>query len=185
VSSADLEQRMRETLLQLALCSNGTTTSWAPSGSSERDRSPTLGIGDAPELELARAFDCAVNDQQRERVLGRATETLDRIRRSRADASAGETLEERNARIVRDGEGVPARDVAIWARCGIRDVHKARDAAGRDLELGRPLRNGELRAADRRVELARLVGEGMSVRNAARSLGCSESTARRDLGLKA
>jgi DNA-binding CsgD family transcriptional regulator len=177
---------MRALLLELALTSNGRTSSWDVSSAGERDHTPHLGRGDAPELELAAAYEAAADDDARRAAIQGATETLDRIRRSRATTVVGETKTERDARIVRDGEGERARDVAIAIRCGIRDVWAARAANGRDTEFGRPcLNGGSLTRRERQARVLELTGDGMSARAVAGALGVSYATVLRDLGRKA
>jgi ATP/maltotriose-dependent transcriptional regulator MalT len=183
----EVERRMREVLLALAMTSNGRTASFNSSGGSEPDYTPTLGRGDAPHLFFAAAWDAAEGDDaRRRRLLQDAQETLKHLLRSSGDPGRVESKADRDARIVEHGEGVAARDVATRFRCGIRDVWNARHEAGRDIELGRRPRNGrELPADARRAEVHRLAADGVSARQIAVSLQLSESTVRRDLGTKA
>lgn len=180
-----VDRRFREVLLQLALCSNGRTTSWSPTNASTSaaGQTPRLGRSDAPELELARAYDRATSDVERQALLDEAIATLDSIRHAPATAVAGETKAERDARIVEHGEGLPASEVAIAMRCGVRDVWTARAANGRDPEFGRPcLNGGSLTKRERQARVLELTAEGMTARNVARVLGVHYDTVRRDLG---
>jgi DNA-binding CsgD family transcriptional regulator len=187
-SVSDLERRFREVLVQLALCSNGKTSNWSPSGSGDVDYTPRLGLHDAPERALARRYEQATSGEARRAILEDAIAELEAIRRAPAAAVlVGETKAERDARIVTHGEGIPAREVAISARCGIRDVWAARAANGRETELGRPATNdgGSLSARQRRTRVLELMAQGLTARGVSQVLGVSYSTVRRDLGRKA
>lgn len=178
-----LQNRMREVLLQLSLLSNGRTSSFEASRSSDPDYTPTLSPGDAPQLYYARRWDAAVDDIERAAVLKAAQDCLEEERHSQSLSTGGETLAQRNARIVAQGEGWEARDVANHFKCGINDVWKARDAAGRDRDRGE--RPRELGDTDRRAEIERMAGRGMSARQIAFTLGVGYNTVRRDLGRNA
>lgn len=180
----DVDTRMRDVLLQLALTSNGRTASYDSSGGDALDI-PTLGAGDAPHLHYLQRWRQATTDTDRAAILEAAQATLRDILHSRGDRRREESKADRDARIVERGDGIHAREIAIWARCGIRDVWKAREAAGRDPEYGRPLRGpGELTAHQRQAEAARMAERGMSARQIALTLRVSTSTIRRDLGRK-
>jgi transposase len=182
-STEDVQIRMRDVLLQLALTSNGRTASYASSGGSETDYSPSLSFGDAPHLHFAKLWNAAETDGRREEVLAEAEETLDAIVRSHGDPGRIETKQELYARIVSEGEGWSARDVATRFRCGISVVWHARAGDGRDIEYGRRPRNGRALTADeRQAEVSRLLDEGMSARQIANALRVGYNTVRRDLG---
>jgi hypothetical protein len=134
---------MREVLLQLALTSNGRTASYDSSGGGQADHTPSLGFGDAPALHFARLWDEADDDDARARVLEQAQEALQHVRKSSGDPTRVESKAQRDARIIEQGQGIEARDVAVWARCGVTDVRKAREAASRDPDYGRPIRDVE------------------------------------------
>lgn len=182
----ELEIRMREVLLQLAMVSNGRTASWAPSGGGESDAIPTLGQDDAPHLHFARRWDAARDQPERERILQQAQERLKHERRSSGDRTKVESKAERDARIVDRCEGLTAQEAAIWARCGVTDVRKAREAAGRETEKGYRPRNGhELDPEARQAEIRRLADdEHMPARQIAQHLELSYSTVLRELGTK-
>lgn len=183
----ELETRMRAVLIALALTSNGRTASYDSSGGTpdyvlvdDRGRAK-LGVGDAPHLHHAAQWAAAGDDpERRARVVKDAEEELELIRRSHADRSKVETKVQRDRRIIEVGEGWLARDVAVHVRCGITDVHKARQAAGRDVEYGRLPRNGrELSRDELNAEILRLTSElGMSGREIAEHLGIDRSAVR-------
>lgn len=166
----ELETRMRDILLRLAMTSNGRTSAFDSSGGGTPDYvlvddkgRGKLARGDAPHLYYAYAWDAAGDDHERERVLTDARDELDHILRSHADRTASESRADRDARIVREGIDWSARDVATSFRCGIADVHKARAAAGREIEYGQPRKNGrELPRAELNAEILRLHRQGLS-----------------------
>jgi hypothetical protein len=192
---------MRTVLLRLALLSNGSVARMDANsgGGSTRyysDRIPQHGEPRGqldlleqryvPHLYYGTWWAAAVG-AERELVLERAELYLDRALISRGGPpSQVETKAERDARIVSYGEGLPAREVAIAARCGLRDVHAARRDAGRDEEWGRPIRPAQgLTAEERRRRVNELADEArLNARQIARALGVPYSTVLRDLGRK-
>ncbi len=161
---------MRDVLLQLAMTSNGRTVSYDSSGGGtpdyvlvdDRGRAK-LAHGDAPQLAYAAAWDRARDDVERAAVLKAAHDELQSILKSRGNPLVVESKEDRDRRIVQEGEGWPARDVANSFHCGIRDVWGAREAAGRDVEYGQLRRNGRaLTRAELNAEVRRMAGRGMS-----------------------
>lgn len=185
----ELEARMREVILALAMTSNGTTTSYDSSGGGAidyyliDDRGRGKGRpGEAPHLVFARRWDAADDDDKRRAVLDAARNELDRIRRSRAPDPAVleiETKDKRDARIVKDGADFSAQDVAIAMRCGIRDVWSARQAAGLDIEFGRPPVNGRKMTREQRTtEILHLTKLGMNPFQIAKRLGLPNSSVR-------
>ncbi len=177
---------MRAVLLQLELTSNGRTTSFDATRASEPDYIPRFDVSEPLHVVWARRWATAAGDEAAEReVLAGARQDLDATRRRTTPPAARswETLEQRDARIVAQGEGVPLREVAIWARCSERDVRRARAAAGRDEELGRVPRYGRaLEPTERRSEVARMYADGMPARQISFALGLSYSTVLRYLG---
>ncbi len=177
---------MRDALLQLAMTGAGRTTSYNPSGSGGEidytlvnDHGRGLRRGDAPHLEYAARWDAAGDDDERAAVLEAARSELDRIRRSRADPGAIESKKDRDRRIVEEGENWPLNEVARAFRTGVVDVRKARQAAGREIEYGRRPRNGrELSADERRAEILRLHGEGLTPSGIAEALQIPRSSVR-------
>lgn len=181
----ELEIRMREVLLQLALTSNGRTASYNSSGGSEADYTPTLAAGDAPALHFAALWDRAETPERRALILDQARDMLRHVLHSSGDPTRSESKADRDARIVALGEGLPARDVANSFKCGITDVWNARSAAGRETDFGRKPRNGRALSPDeRQAEVQRLASGGMRARQIAVALDLSYSTVRRDLGAK-
>jgi hypothetical protein len=177
---------MGEVLLQLALTSNGRTAAYDSSGGGEADYvlvddngRARLDPADAPHLLYAAAWDAAGDDEERRQVLEEAKDTLDRIRRSHADPTVAETKEERDRRIIKEGKGWPASEVAIHIRCGVTDVHKARAAAGLDVEFGEQKVNGRaLTREQRNAEILHMTQKGMNPFQIAEALGIPRSSVR-------
>jgi hypothetical protein len=185
----ELEARMRAVLLAFALTSNGATASWDPAGSGDGSDIPALGYGDAPHLYWQARWNEA-DDDQRGQIVNDAEAALDELLHSRGDRAVYESKADRDRRIVEHGEGIAAREVAIWARCGVRDVWSARAAAGRDTEHGRRLpvavaTNGAGRPRSIDTDaVARLTGNGLDAHQVADELGISYSSTLRALGRK-
>lgn len=186
----EIETRMREVLLALALTSNGRTSAFDSSGGGTPDYvlvddkgRGKLARGDAPELYYRSEWEAALDRTAREQVLAAAQKELDHIRHSHADRDAGESREDRDRRIVKDGRGISAREVALSVRCGVKDVWNARRAAGVDTEFGLESRNGRS-MRNRDEEIKRLTSNGMNAAQVAQALQLSASTVRRALGLK-
>jgi hypothetical protein len=177
---------MRDVLLQLALTSNGRTATYDSSGGGTPDYvlvddhgRGKLDPADAPHLRYAREWDAAGDAQERARVLEAAQKTLEHIRHSHADRGADESREDRDRRIVKDGRGWSAADVAIAFRCGITDVYRARTAQGLDAERGEEIINGRaLSRTQRNIEIRRLRAQGMNPFQIARKLGLPDQTVR-------
>jgi hypothetical protein len=164
-------------LTKLELTSNGATASFdADSGGGSArhhsDTIPRLGRHDAPHLFYAVEYDRA-----------RTEDELRAITHSRADRAKEETKDQRDQRLVDEGEGFEAIEVARSFNCGVRDVHRAREAAGRDTEWGKAPVNGRELTAEQRVARAReMADRGMTAKQIAFALGRSYNTVRRDLG---
>lgn len=177
---------MRDVLLQLEMASNGSTSTFDSSGGGtpdyvliDEDGRPRFGVDDAPHLYYRAKWNAAGDDDARTAVLTAARKTLDSIRRSHADRTAAETKEQLAHRIVNEGEGWPARDVANSMRCGIRMVWASREAAGRDVEYGKPQTNGrELSRDERNAVILRMHRQRMSGHQIAAALNIERSSVR-------
>lgn len=183
---------MRDVLLQLGMCAAGRTAAYDSSGGGTPDYvlvddagDAKLTAGDAPHVHYAALWDAAGDDVERRAVLDAAIKELRSIRKSSGDRTREESAAERDRRIVKDGRGISAREVAVSVRCGIKDVWNARRAAGVDTEFGLEPHNGrELTARQRDAEIRRLTANGMNAAQVASALRISASTVRRTLGLK-
>jgi hypothetical protein len=180
---------MGEVLRGLEMTSNGRTSTLDSSGLGTQDYvlvddhgRAKLGRGDAPHLTYAEAWNAAGDDQhRRERVFEEAKSTLEHILKSHADMTVTEPKDARDKRIIKEGRGFHARDVANTMRCGITDVWKARLAAGCDIEFGEPRPTGpkrKLSIPERNAEVCRLTGLGLSQRAVATRLDIGHKSVR-------
>lgn len=185
--------------LQLALLPNGAVAQMDAHGSGGyySDRIPTHGeprgplalMDDRyiPHLRWAARWEEARDDDERERVIELAARELSHARKSRGGKPThAETRAERNRRIVEFGEGMKDKEVAIAARCGLRDVHAARRDAGREEQWGRRFAPATgLSASERRVRVAAAAASGLNAKQISRALGVPYITVRRDLEIAA
>lgn len=173
-----LRHQMREVLAQLELVSHGTITNYNPSGGGgESEQALPAGGSGAEHLKWRRLFERATSDKERRTLIDQAWQELEQLRgRVERPVPTGETLEQRNSRIVKDGEGYTVREVAIAFRCGEREVRKARTAAGREPERGL-----EPESPDR-ARIVELAAQGRTVASLVIQFGLSRSTIERYLG---
>jgi hypothetical protein len=162
-----LDRQMRDVLLDLAVCSHARTQTFDATGRSGATDSVILSGGDrgaSPWAELygppfhegrvgrgatALAHDLklpapASTDSGRRLVLKATRAELERIRggsRSAEMRPAGETVAERDRRVVADGQGMSPEDAAYHFRLegGERQARRIRIAAQRYPEDGTPI----------------------------------------------
>lgn len=188
---AELDRQMRDVLAQIETCSHVPAAGWGPKGRSRSsDEHPGGGRppGDTghtrfahaygpPFSEATNAYWQARTDEDRQRVLDEARAELAHIRgQTERPRVAGETSEQRNRRIVTEGEGFTVREVAIRFRCGERDVRRARTEADREPELGH-----EIESPDRH-RVRELHGKGRTIASLTIQFGVSRSTVERWIG---
>ena len=115
----------------------------------------------------------APSDEQRIEIEQRADEAYWAYVRRPEPPPEGETYEQWVDRIIEQGEGWEARDVAMAERCTPRMVRKARIARERSPETGR---------LEGSFEHAReLLGRGLTLRQVAMMTGISKSTLHREM----
>jgi hypothetical protein len=164
-----LRKSARQVLAELELCSVTRAHAHAPlvSGAHAGSRPPTGGASPAEHwrarFESAHPGELAMLERL-------ARDELESIRRRRFPTTAVRNGDDLRERIVSEGEGSPARDVAIALRTSEGIVRRTRLTDGRDAERGREL---ELR---RHAAPDELVAAGMSVRAAAAATGVPRST---------
>jgi hypothetical protein len=131
VVDLDLEREMRRVLMDLEMTSNGVTASLdGNGGGAPGSAPPKSGDWDPPHLRYRRKWNTAGNDGERRRVLERARDELDSIRVSRA-GEGSETEAERTRRMLREGEGFTAREVAVRFATTEAAVRRTRERHGR------------------------------------------------------
>lgn len=171
----DLPREARQVLALLELCSNGSVQAWNTSGGARGEKDHALPPGDPnpPHLIWRRRMEQASPDQ----LPGLITEArgeLEQIRgygRAAVPRPKGETREEWEARLLKEGRGHEARVVAVAFKCGVRDVMRIRLGAGEDPSVGGSVArvNGSLEARRERVQQMRR--GGASTRQIARLTG--------------
>lgn len=189
---ASLEEQMQQVLIDLEVASNGTTTNFDTSGGGVFGSKVPISGGcdlrtDPPHVHWRRRWDGADDDAGRQLVLRGARDELRRLRRASPPPRGlkEETEAERDARLLRDGDGWRAEEVANTFKMTPSAVRKVRRRHGRDPERGTddvdlPMPYGTLE--ERRVRARQLMNErGLSLRAAALKMGVSHETVRRDL----
>jgi hypothetical protein len=167
---------------QLMMLMHGTVTSWAPTTSGDRDRDPRPTGDSNPVVDQ---YDAAYNDAAgqigRQRVLNEAREELARWRGHGIKRHEGESQEERDRRMLREGQGFDPQTVAVRFDTNAGRVRKLRVAHGHLPETGTPLpgvKPVEAATPERVLELA---GQGCTLRQITTITGVSKSTVQRML----
>lgn len=127
---------MTEVWIGWALIMHGATTHYDVRAGAERSPIP---MGDShPPIEFWWALYLrAESDEERADVETRANEALCAWRRRPEPPPVGESPEQWADRIIRDGEGWSAKDVALSERCTPRMVRRLRLTRERNPEDGR------------------------------------------------
>ncbi len=173
---AVIPPEVRQLFAELELLSHGTTQSWNSTGSHTTDRAIIPpGESKPPHVTFRLSYLAASSDSARSLVVKEAGEELERFRGHGIDRShvVGESQEQQNARLLKEGAGEPPSRVALVFHCTPTRVRRLRLAAGFNTETGRPTTPV---ATDLAVEARRLRDAGMSVRAIALALGKPKST---------
>lgn len=169
----------------LARASVISETSAATIGSSVKTGKPG---GNPPPGTSASLFD-QLADRFREcerrgggwhQAIEWAAAEIESFTRRSAPPIAGETVEERDARLLTHG-GWAVADVAQVFRCSASEVRKVRRRAGLDVESGDPLVRDALAVDERRRQVKARRDQNLSVRQIAEQLGIPATTVHRDL----
>lgn len=185
MTTADLDARMRQVLAQLEMCSNGTTTSYNPSGSGASGKQPggdrPRGGDSAPHLRWANVYANADTDEQRAKVIKDAEEDLAQItgRGASAHQRPSETEDEARTAVLDATRGWRPEDATLSpAARGIsaRTLRAWRRAANCDPETGEPQGKwAHLTGPAARLKARDLVHRhGYSLRAAAAEMGCDK-----------
>jgi hypothetical protein len=161
-----LTREARQILAEMELLMHGKTASLNSSGrGGERNPVPQGEAHPPAEYWLARFRGASFDEISS--VLHAARAELERIkRRDTTVVVQEETREEWETRLLRDGEGFEARDVAVKFSCAVQDVTRIRTRAGRDPNLGK-------------VDVRELAAQGLTVREIAERTGMSKSAVHR------
>lgn len=175
---AIIPQHVRLLLAELELISHGSTQSWNSAGGAHGDNTAVLPYGESnpPHVYFRDLYLTQTTDEGRQRVVGKICGAL-REARGHIDRShvVGETREQEDTRIISQGEGFTADEVAHRFNCTPSRVRRARLAAGRSQHDGKPTQ-GSLTVTDGRIEALRMKEQGMSVRAIAMVLNTPPST---------
>lgn len=167
-----IRSRARSVILQLELTSNGTTTSWDSDTAHQHasSRPPSNGDPHPPHLRFQHEMNTARDDRELEAVVERAEAELSAIRHGHTTTTEirPESQTELYARIVKDGEGWTAKEVAINMRCLPRDVTTARRSAGREPIYGRATKHTP--AVDKAEQARVMRADGATTRQIAEAL---------------
>lgn len=147
-----LKREMRQVLAELELTSNGVTSAprltvaavapragdRVPSSTPSFESSaPVSGDAYPPHLHYRWMWNQAETNDDRRHALDQARAKLRQLRIS-PPPGEGESIDDRNRRMLDDHEDFAAKDVAIAMRMSETEVRKVRMANGRDPELGTP-----------------------------------------------
>jgi hypothetical protein len=191
MNRVELDAEMGRQLCQLALCSHVQAVSYEPKSRSGATKSRVL-TGDKGNHWAAADYGppfapesrhSARTDAERVEVIERTKAEVEHLRggeHMHVQRPAGETVEQRDARIVSDGQGYTLKEAAIHFRCGERDIRRARVAAGVDPDYGKAPA-GVTSINERRTRVVEYRGQGHSVSAIALLLRVSKDTVKRDL----
>jgi hypothetical protein len=196
----DLDQQMRSILAQLELLAHGTITNYSPTGGGHSaDTKPPTGESRPPHLHWRERWERAVRDDEewtidrelvnceeiikhRKDVIEKAQADLDSYRKRTEGVVVGETEEELEARIVREGEGWSVEQVAQHCRCTVTFARKARLKAGVSVATGKRPDGLKVDSSDQSMRVREYAANGYTERGIALLTGLSKSTIRRLVG---
>lgn len=158
---------MRTIAVAYAMLGYGNVTRYGSRRAAEGQPLPG-GESDPPFEHWLILWRSATSSSERCLIIQGARAELAAWKRRQDPPPEGETGEQMIARLIRDGEGWRAEDVALAFRCTPRMVRRWRTEHDRNPETGRI--EGSLQDA---VEL---VGRGLSLRQAAMITGIPKST---------
>lgn len=175
----DLPQPARQVLAELELCMHGKTAAWNPSGTSRGENPNPLPQGESSPPHLVwRSRFLAASPDALAALVANAREELIAIRgygRANIPPPQEETREQWEARMLKDGEGFEARDVAVSFRCAVADVIRIRLGAGRDPNHGGVLKRVEAPLEARRERVLQMRRGGASTRQIAQMVGVHQT----------
>lgn len=171
----DLPRTARQVLAELQLLMHGKTTSYNSSGGgrSENENAVPQGESNPPHEVWRRRMEKATPEKLPGLII-EARGELEAIRgygRAAQPKPKGESRGEWEARLIREGEGFDARDVAVKFHTSVRVVTTLRANAGRDPSKGGSLVPVEASVEARRERVEQLRRGGASTRQIARLTG--------------
>lgn len=176
-----LHQRTRQALAQASVLAEASAATFdAPHSGKPRGDAPT---GQSHSLHdvIAQAFGECTSTIELERAVTWAERQIQAQQVRQAPRISGETLKDRNHRIIRDYPGWSPAEVATSVRCSETEVRKARRQARLNTETGKPRPNQppELSPFDRARQVRDLRRQGLSYRQIEERIGVTKSTAQR------
>lgn len=169
---------VRLLLAELELISHGSTQSWNSAGGAHGDSTAVLPFGESnpPHIYLRDLYLTQTTDRGRNSVVGKMRAAL-KAARGHIDRShvIGETREDEDARIIKQGAGFTPDEVANRFHCTPTRVRRVRLAAGRRPDTGASI-HAQPVAEDARIEALRMKGQGMTERQIAMALKQPKST---------
>lgn len=192
----DLDRQMRSILAQLEMVAHGTVTNYSPTGTGNgADTKPPTGELRPPHEHWKRRWDLAVERDEetelrgattiikhRKDVIEKAQADLDSYRKRTEGVVVGETEQELEARVVREGEGWSVEQVAQHCRCTVTFARKARLKAGVSVETGKRPDGFSIDSPDQVERVRQYAANGYTERQMAMLTKLSKSTIRRVLG---
>lgn len=163
----DQDRRMRSVLIAMQCLTYGATTNWNPSHGRQKPTGGNRPPGDSRPLHehWQHTYGLAA-PADREQVITDATDALIEARVRTAPIPQGETRQQWEERLIRDGEGWPARDVAVRFLTATREVTKLRIRYERDPHTGKPL--------ERTASVGELLARGLTPTQVAMITGWSK-----------
>lgn len=160
IDQLDQDRRMRSVLIAMQCLMYGSTAQWNKSGGHQKPTGGNRPPGESQPLHMIwqHAYVLAA-PQDREQVIADATDALVEARVRTAPVPQGETREQWEERLIKDGDGWPAREVAVRFLTATREVTKLRMRYERDPHMGRPL--------ERQATIPELIAKGLSARQIA------------------
>ena len=177
-----LDRRARQVFAELEISSNGRIYSYQPIGSKGGFSSsePRTGDPDPPFIVYRRAYEVCVDDSGRLAVIEAAEAALKALRVRTVPEGfkvREEAPIERIERLLHRGEGIPLQEAAFRLNCAPSELLRLRKNAGRDGHLGRLIE--AVPKGQRRQRALELLGQNVSVRDVARSVGAHPTQVQR------
>lgn len=179
----DTHQQMQNVLLELMMLMHGSTSSWNPTTSGDRERDPRPSGDSNPIAEqFAHRYDQATSEIAKRRVLHDARDELDQWRGYGIQRVAGETQAAIDARMVREGEGWTLDEVARAFSCTKTRVRNA--CADHGIEIDYQNRLCAAGAVSRASIAAAMKEAGSTQQQIADTLGIHQSQISRLIGTR-
>lgn len=163
--SQDVE--MAQILTELGLLSHGSVTRYNPSSRGESIKVLPFGEPNPPHLRFGRLYNEQTTDTGRAVVIERAAAELAQLRGRGVDRShvTGESVVEFERRLLADGQGFTAQEVATRLHCTPTRVRRIRLANGRDADTGNPTSTSHVdEDPNQRLAVCRMGAAGYTIR---------------------